>query len=135
MHGVYGMVAVEANKYGKGTGNRKYLLHAENTGGRANQSGVHDRERDLRAIALSQLYIVRSNRSTKNKIKQRKLNHNADKEQRIKYGGAAMEHKEQTQTGIQKTREEKEKLITEALKDMENISDMMIDILYGMLCK
>ena len=46
-----------------------------------------------------------------------------------------MEHKEQTQTEIQKTREEKEKLITEALKDMENISDMMIDILYGMLCK
>lgn len=46
-----------------------------------------------------------------------------------------MGHKEQTQTGIQKTREEKEKLITEVLKDMENISDMMIDILYGMLCK
>ena len=63
------------------------------------------------------------------------MNHNEDKEQRIKYGGAAMEHKEQTQTEIQKTREEKEKLITEALKDMENISDMMIDILYGMLCK
>lgn len=46
-----------------------------------------------------------------------------------------MEHKERIQTSIQKTREEKEKLITEALKDMENISDMMIDILYGMLCK
>ena len=46
-----------------------------------------------------------------------------------------MEHKEQMQTGIQKTREEKEILIYEVLKDMENLSDMMIDILYGMLCK
>lgn len=46
-----------------------------------------------------------------------------------------MEHKKQAQTGIQKTREEKERMISEALKDMEKLSDMMIDILYGMFYK
>ena len=46
-----------------------------------------------------------------------------------------MEHRERTQTGIQKTREEKEKLISEALKDLGSLSDMTVDILYGMLCK
>ena len=46
-----------------------------------------------------------------------------------------MEHREDSQTGIQKTREEKEKLISEALKDMRNLSDVMIDILYGMFYK
>ena len=46
-----------------------------------------------------------------------------------------MEHMENSQTGIRKTREEKEKLISEALKDMGNLSDVMIDILYGMFYK
>lgn len=46
-----------------------------------------------------------------------------------------MEHRENAQTGIQKTRDEKEKLISEALKDMWNLSDVMIDILYGMFYK